>query len=227
MATSFICTNVGNAEIVEKKSRFIANVVPIISEEDALLYLAKIKKEYWDARHNCYAYITFDQSIKRCSDDGEPSGTAGKPMLEVLQNRNIYGICVVVTRYFGGILLGTGGLLRAYQEATIKGIENAGIAELRLGYKTSWSINYDEYGKFNFLCEKLGVYKIDTQYLDKIKILLVIPISEFETFKFKVLEESSGKIKPTEMEKVNFVLIDKKVVLVWYYEYVMSWVRNI
>lgn len=110
--------------------------------------------------------------------------------------------------------LGTGGLLRAYQEATIKGIENAGIAELRLGYKTSWSINYDEYGKFNFLCEKLGVYKIDTQYLDKIKILLVIPISEFETFKFKVLEESSGKIKPTEMEKVNFVLIDKKVVLV-------------
>ena len=214
MATSFICTNVGNAEIVEKKSRFIANVVPIISEEDALLYLAKIKKEYWDARHNCYAYITFDQSIKRCSDDGEPSGTAGKPMLEVLQNRNIYGICVVVTRYFGGILLGTGGLLRAYQEATIKGIENAGIAELRLGYKTSWSISYDEYGKFNFLCEKLGVYKIDTQYLDKIKILLVIPISEFETFKFKVLEESSGKIKPTEMEKVNFVLIDKKVVLV-------------
>ena len=137
MATSFICTNVGNAEIVEKKSRFIANVVPINSEEDALLYLAKIKKEYWDARHNCYAYITFDQSIKRCSDDGEPSGTAGKPMLEVLQNRNIYGICVVVTRYFGGILLGTGGLLRAYQEATIKGIENAGIAELRLGYKTS------------------------------------------------------------------------------------------
>ena len=214
MATSFICTNVGNAEIVEKKSRFIANVVPINSEEDALLYLAKIKKEYWDARHNCYAYITFDQSIKRCSDDGEPSGTAGKPMLEVLQNRNIYGICVVVTRYFGGILLGTGGLLRAYQEATIKGIENAGIAELRLGYKTSWSISYDEYGKFNFLCEKLGVYKIDTQYLDKIKILLVIPISEFETFKFKVLEESSGKIKPTEMEKVNFVLIDKKVVLV-------------
>ena len=214
MATSFICTNVGNAEIVEKKSRFIAYVVPINSEEDALLYLAKIKKEYWDARHNCYAYITFDQSIKRCSDDGEPSGTAGKPMLEVLQNRNIYGICVVVTRYFGGILLGTGGLLRAYQEATIKGIENAGIAELRLGYKTSWSINYDEYGKFNFLCEKLGVYKIDTQYLDKIKILLVIPISEFETFKFKVLEESSGKIKPTEMEKVNFVLIDKKVVLV-------------
>lgn len=214
MATSFICTNVGNAEIVEKKSRFIANVVPINSEEDALLYLAKIKKEYWDARHNCYAYITFDQSIKRCSDDGEPSGTAGKPMLEVLQNRNIYGICVVVTRYFGGILLGTGGLLRAYQEATIKGIENAGIAELRLGYKTSWFINYDEYGKFNFLCEKLGVYKIDMQYLDKIKILLVIPISEFETFKFKVLEESSGKIKPTEMEKVNFVLIDKKVVLV-------------
>lgn len=214
MATSFICTNVGNAEIVEKKSRFIANVVPINSEEDALLYLAKIKKEYWDARHNCYAYITFDQSIKRCSDDGEPSGSAGKPMLEVLQNRNIYGICVVVTRYFGGILLGTGGLLRAYQEATIKGIENAGIAELRLGYKTSWSINYDEYGKFNFLCEKLGVYKIDTQYLDKIKILLVIPISEFETFKFKVLEESSGKIKPTNIEKVNFVLTDEKVVFV-------------
>jgi len=214
MATSFICVNMGNAEIVEKKSRFIANVVPINSEEDALLYLAKIKKEYWDARHNCYAYITFDQSIKRCSDDGEPSGTAGKPMLEVLQSRNIYGICVVVTRYFGGILLGTGGLLRAYQEATIKGIENAGIAELRLGYKTSWFINYDEYGKFNFLCEKLGVYKIDTQYLDKIKMLLVIPISEFETFKFKVLEESSGKIKPTNIEKVNFVLTDEKVVFV-------------
>ena len=103
-----ICYIGGEGEIVEKKSRFIAHIVPIDEEQDAITFIEKIRKQYWDARHNCYAYITKDGKVLRFSDDGEPSQTAGKPMLDVLMGRNIQGICVVVTRYFGGVLLGTG-----------------------------------------------------------------------------------------------------------------------
>ena len=109
----------GQGEIVEKKSRFIATVLPIETEEEALEFIAKMKKKYWDARHNCYAYVIGErQELQRCSDDGEPNGTAGRPMLDVLLHEDIHNTVVVVTRYFGGVLLGTGGLVRAYQKAT-------------------------------------------------------------------------------------------------------------
>ena len=108
----------GEGEITEKKSRFIATVCPVHSEEEALAFIEKMKKKYWDARHNCYAYILGEnQSCMRSSDDGEPQGTAGHPMLDVLTGEKLYDVAVVVTRYFGGVLLGTGGLVRAYSKA--------------------------------------------------------------------------------------------------------------
>ena len=109
----------GEAEISEKKSRFIAHIAPAQTEEEAQAFIEKIKKQYWDARHNCWAYsIGEKQPALRCSDDGEPSGTAGKPMLEVLTGQELHNVVAVVTRYFGGTLLGTGGLIRAYTKST-------------------------------------------------------------------------------------------------------------
>ena len=104
-----------SAEIIEKKSRFIADIFSVSSEEEALQILEKVKKKYWDARHHCWAYVVGDEQVQeRCSDDGEPSGTAGKPILEVIRGNEIHNVLIVVTRYFGGTLLGTGGLVRAY-----------------------------------------------------------------------------------------------------------------
>ena len=117
----------GTGEIVEKKSRFIATVRPVKNEEEALAFLEEMRKKYWDARHNCYAYsIGKNREFTRCSDDGEPSGTAGRPMLDVILGEDIYNVAVVVTRYFGGVLLGTGGLVRAYSKAVQEGL---GITE--------------------------------------------------------------------------------------------------
>ena len=124
----------GTGEIVEKKSRFIATVRPVETEEEALAFIEEMKKKYWDARHNCFAYVLGErQEIMRCSDDGEPSGTAGRPMLEVLLAEEIRNVAVVVTRYFGGTLLGTGGLVRAYSQAVKAGLENCVTGVMRQG----------------------------------------------------------------------------------------------
>lgn len=127
----------GEGEIVEKKSRFIATVRPVSSEEEAVAFINEMKKKYWDARHNCSAFVIGDrQEISRCSDDGEPAQTAGRPILDVLLKEEIHNVCVVVTRYFGGTLLGTGGLVRAYQKATQTGLENSVIIDKQIGRKT-------------------------------------------------------------------------------------------
>ena len=124
----------GEGELVEKKSRFIATTRPVESEEEALAFIEEMKKKYWDARHNCFAYVTGDRGqLQRCSDDGEPSQTAGRPMLDVLLGAGIRNICVVVTRYFGGTLLGTGGLVRAYSGAVQEGLKNSVVLEKRQG----------------------------------------------------------------------------------------------
>lgn len=124
----------GTGEIVEKKSRFIATVRPVKNEEEALAFLEEMRKKYWDARHNCYAYsIGKNREFTRCSDDGEPSGTAGRPMLDVILGEDIYNVAVVVTRYFGGVLLGTGGLVRAYSKAVQEGLAGSIVIEKKKG----------------------------------------------------------------------------------------------
>ena len=125
----------GTGEIVEKKSRFIATVRPVKNEEEALAFLEEMRKKYWDARHNCYAYsIGKNREFTRCSDDGEPSGTAGRPMLDVILGEDIYNVAVVVTRYFGGVLLGTGGLVRAYSKAVQEGLAGSIVIEKKKAF---------------------------------------------------------------------------------------------
>ena len=138
----------GEGEIVEKKSRFIATVIPCEDEETALSFIEATKKKYWDARHNCSAYtVGFNHELERCSDDGEPQKTAGRPMLDVLLNEGIHNVCVVVTRYFGGVLLGTGGLVRAYQAAVKEGLKNSTVITKQYGKKIKIVTDYNGIGK--------------------------------------------------------------------------------
>ena len=144
-------------EITEKKSKFIANLVKVRNKQEAEDVISKIKKNYHDARHNCVAYrvIEDDMIIEKSSDDGEPSGTAGGPMLNILQKNNLCNVLVIVTRYFGGILLGTGGLVRAYSEATTRAIENSERVEMVYGVQMQAKIEYSEYEKFKYYCQKI------------------------------------------------------------------------
>ncbi len=138
----------GTGEIEEKKSRFIATVCPVACEEEAIAFFNRIKKEYWDARHNCTAFTIGEKHENtRCSDDGEPSGTAGRPMLDVLLREDIHNTAVVVTRYFGGTLLGTGGLVRAYQKSVQAGLANSVIIERRRGRALTIDTDYTGLGK--------------------------------------------------------------------------------
>lgn len=159
-------------EIIEKKSRFIANLIYVENEEQALDKIKEIKKKYYDARHNCFAYRVMDKEsiIQRSSDDGEPSGTAGAPMLNILEKNNIVNVLVIVTRYFGGILLGTGGLVKAYSEATLKGLENNEIIEKELGYEVKISLPYTSVQKIEYFLKTNNISIINKEFLDNVII---------------------------------------------------------
>ena len=136
-----------NAEIVEKKSRFIAKLYPVSSEEEALEILEKVRKKYWDARHHCWAFVLGEeQPLERCSDDGEPSGTAGKPILEVLRGAQLRNVLMIVIRYFGGTLLGTGGLVRAYTASSKEAVDAADIVVKIFGYRLKITTDYTGLG---------------------------------------------------------------------------------
>ena len=138
----------GEGELVEKKSRFIATVRPVETEEEALAFIEEMKKKYWDARHNCYVYsVGMNREATRCSDDGEPSGTAGRPMLDVILGEDIYNVAAVVTRYFGGVLLGTGGLVRAYGAAVKAGLEGSRVVTMRYGTRLRIGSDYSDIGR--------------------------------------------------------------------------------
>ena len=192
----------GTGEIIEKKSRFIANVKAVNSEEEAILYINEIKKKYWDARHNCMAYIV--DGISRFSDDGEPSGTAGKPILDVISGGELTNIVVVVTRYFGGVLLGTGGLVRAYQKSTIEGINNCEIAEKFFGKKFVIITDYNGLGKIQYIagCNEINLY--DIEYLENVIITVVCEEKKYSEFISKVVETTAGKAKIEKPEEIQF-----------------------
>ena len=148
----------GEAEIVEKKSRFIATVSPVKTEEEALAFIEATKKKYWNARHNCFAYIVGEQQeLMRCSDDGEPNGTAGKPMLDVLTGAGLHQVVVVVTRYFGGTLLGTGGLVRAYSSSVQAGLASSQIVTRISGSKLQITTDYTGLGKIQYILGESGI----------------------------------------------------------------------
>ena len=195
----------GEAEISEKKSRFIAHIAPAQTEEEAQAFIEKIKKQYWDARHNCWAYsIGEKQPALRCSDDGEPSGTAGKPMLEVLTGQELHNVVAVVTRYFGGVLLGTGGLIRAYQAAAKEGIKNSDVAQVCDGITAVITTDYNAYGKLQYICNDNNVDIIDTDFGANVTIKLAAEMSVCDTFEKKLMDTFAGNVVLNDKENVKF-----------------------
>ena len=186
-----------SSELDVKKSKFIANIIKITDEQDAKEKLNQIRKEYSDARHNCYAYIVYDNEtktkIEKSSDDREPSGTAGIPMLTLLQKNNLVNVLIVVTRYFGGILLGTGGLVRAYTDSSKQALEAAKIIELQYGEILEYCIEYDEFEYFKYICEKNNIEIINTEYTNNIKEIIKLKEEDkslFSTYKCRIIEKN-------------------------------------
>ena len=199
----------GTGEIVEKKSRFFATVIPITSEEEALTFIEQMKKQYWDASHNCSAYtLGMRHETARCSDDGEPQKTAGRPMLDVLLAEDVHNVCVVVTRYFGGTLLGTGGLVRAYQAATKAGLESSTVTEKRYGIPVTVVTDYNSIGKLQYIVAQMELFTQDTLYTDIVTCTVLTTPDTRGAFIKKVTEATSGKAEITEQDPVWFCMID-------------------
>lgn len=158
------------AELVEKKSKFIANIFYVESVNEAEEKIKNVKKQYYDAKHNCFAYIISENNVltKRFSDDGEPNGTAGAPMLDILEKQKLYNVVVIITRYFGGILLGTGGLVRAYSETLKKAIKNAQIIEQESGYEVEVELEYSNLEQFKYYCNKKNIKIIKSEYANNV-----------------------------------------------------------
>jgi uncharacterized YigZ family protein len=188
--------NIAESEFVEKRSRFIGYARPVTTEEEALEFVAAIKKRHWDAKHNVYAYVLRDGQIRRYSDDGEPQGTAGIPVLEVLTKGNITDAVIVVTRYFGGILLGAGGLTRAYAHAASIALESAQIVTYEEYEELSLVASYSEYQRYIALLQNTGAIIDDTVYDDKVTLRFAMKPAEAAAFKEKITELSGGKNCP-------------------------------
>ena len=191
------------AEIVEKKSRFIATVRPVKTEEEARSFIDELKKKYWDATHNVFAYQIGERNeIQRFSDDGEPQGTAGMPVLNVLKGEDVKDTAIVVTRYFGGTLLGTGGLVRAYGKAAKEGLLAAGIAELVLYSRYFVTVDYTDSGKVQSEILQDGHVLHDTQYTDQVQFCVLVESEQSEAFEKKMLDIMKGKQVAEKMDEV-------------------------
>ena len=201
----------GEGEIVEKKSRFIATVRPVETEEEALAFIEEMKKKYWDARHNCSAYVLGGrQELMRCSDDGEPSQTAGKPMMDVLTGAGLTDVAVVVTRYFGGTLLGTGGLVRAYSGAVQEGLKNSTVITKYLGVKLSVTTDYNGVGKLQYLFEQKEISILSAEYTDKVVFTVLVESSRIQEIKKAITEATSATAQMEESDPVYFAEINGK-----------------
>lgn len=184
------------AEIIEKKSRFIANLFYVETPQEAENKIKQIKKKYYDAKHNCFAYITLNENEiqKKCSDDGEPSGTAGAPMLEILEKQSIYNVVVIVTRYFGGILLGTGGLVRAYSDSLKEAIKKSTLVEQEPGYEAEIKLPYADFEKFKYYCNKNNINIINSEYSDFIICKIEVNDAEKNRLEIEFREQNNFKI---------------------------------
>ena len=186
----------GTGEYEEKKSRFIANIAPVSSEAEAVSFIESIRKKYYDARHHCTAFIIGrNKEVTRCSDDGEPSGTAGKPILEVLLGADVTNVAAVVTRYFVGTLLGTGGLVRAYTQAAREAIENAGIGIMRYKTEMTIEIDYTDVGKVQYLLGSRKINIAQSRYAEKVEFDIRIPEEERTEISSALTEATAARAK--------------------------------
>jgi len=204
----------GEGELTEKKSRFIATTCPVETEEEAAAFIEEMKKKYWDARHNCYAYVIGERGQTcRCSDDGEPAQTAGRPMLDVLLGSGVRNICVVVTRYFGGVLLGTGGLVRAYSGAAQEGLKASTVVEKRLGKKLVITTDYNGIGKLQHIAGQMGLTILDTQYTDQVVATVMVPVNQASQLEKQVTEKTSGRARIENGKTLYYGILDKEMLL--------------
>ena len=193
------------AELVEKKSRFIATIRPVSSEEEAVAFIEEMKKKYYDARHNCSAFVIGSKGeLTRSSDDGEPSGTAGRPMLEVLTGSGIRNIAVVVTRYFGGVLLGTGGLVRAYSGAVKMALEQCETITRLYGVQMLIKTDYNGVGKIQYLLGSKDVVIQDSVYAADVQMTVLVPIEEYDRLCKELVETTNGRVGLEEVEKLYY-----------------------
>ena len=187
-------------EIVEKKSRFIATIRPVESKEEAEAFVAQMKKQYWDARHNCSAYVIRPANeTMHSSDDGEPSGTAGRPMLSVLTGWDVHNVAVVVTRYFGGVLLGTGGLVRAYQGAVTAALENAEIADQIPLMELDAIVEYGDISKIEYYVNQHDEVRLEgSEYTDKVKMMMLVVPDKIDQVMEDFIQVTGGKVMLTK-----------------------------
>lgn len=205
----------GIGEYEEKKSKFIAHLKEIESEEDAIVYINALKKEYWDARHNCYAYILGERNeIQRFSDDGEPGGTAGKPILDVIAGSGLRNVVMVVTRYFGGVLLGTGGLVRAYQKSSIDAIERSVVIDKLQGIRINVTTDYTGIGKLQYLVATLEASEMDTEYGENVNMDVIVPADKYNKFVESITETTSGKAVIEKIGDVCYGIHKGKTIVV-------------
>ena len=198
----YIPSGPGESEYEEKRSRFLGHLRPVETEEEARLFITEMKKKYHDARHNCWCYRIRGGAV-RYSDDAEPQGTAGLPMLEILQREGIENAVCVVTRYFGGVLLGTGGLLRAYQKAAKGAVEDAGISVVRAWTKMSIICDYSDYEKIRSELEQQNAVISDTEYGEKVTLTVLVSQGQGTLVTEKLQDRTAGKCICTEEGIVN------------------------
>ncbi|SFD11413.1 YigZ family protein [Clostridium uliginosum] len=194
--------NLGEDSFEEKKSEFIGYAKRVESDEEAKAFVTEIKNMHKQATHNCWAYVVGkNMNIQRYSDDGEPQGTAGIPILEVMKKSGTTDCAIVVTRYFGGVLLGTGGLTRAYTKGASIAIKSAGIVEKVLGLRIRLEMDYDLFGKVQYICGQNFWHIEDTEYTDKVVAYILAEKTIIETIENEMIESSSGKITITKSEE--------------------------
>ena len=194
MSEYYIPTGPGEAEFTEKRSRFLGHIRVAETEDEARAFIAEMKKKYYDARHNCWCYSIRD-GAERYSDDGEPQGSAGIPMLEVLRRRGVTNAVCVVTRYFGGVLLGTGGLLRAYTRSTADALDAAGLAAVRPWAETELDCSYGQLEKLKSEAAAAGGILEDVVYGSGVTLKVLVPAEEAEAFAARIFDRSAGLVK--------------------------------
>ena len=192
-------------EYIVKKSRFIGYAAPVTTQQQALDFIAEISKKHWDATHNVYAYILREGGVKRYSDDGEPAKTAGTPVLETIGHADVADVIVVVTRYFGGILLGTGGLVRAYTQAVKEGLAHCETGILRKGCELEVAADYNDVGKLQYYFGQQGIVPTDSIYAENVKFILLIPVEKEEKVRKNLTETTCGKVKIEKLKEIYFV----------------------
>lgn len=192
----------GEAEYTEKRSSFLGHLRPVESEEEARAFIAEMKKQYYDARHNCWCYLLKD-GPERYSDDGEPQGTAGIPMLEVLRKAGITNAVCVVTRYFGGVLLGAGGLLRAYTRSCKDALEAAGVAVVRPWVETELPCSYASAERLKNELPAFGAVLTDTEYAAEVTLKLLVPEAQWEGFCARIFDATAGAVSLRAMGRVH------------------------